>query len=124
MDAPGGRKYTTPAWRNACEKCSMPFDPEIQARMDRKAMQRKAQTTHTGEERWSNLDNELIECISSGCSIVGLFVGYSVATKNSGLCESRMKDAETNIDWSMMPPLCRPDDVDKKNMQVEGQKKC
>ena len=111
----------TPEWRQACKTCSMPFDPEIQERMDRKAMQ-KAQTTHMGEERWSNVDNHLIECISSGCLIVGFFVGYSAATKTSGLCESRMKDAETNIDWSMMPPLCRPDDVDKKNMQVEGQR--
>ena len=99
----------------------MPFDPEIQQRRSRKAMQMKAQTTHTGEERWSTLDNQCVECISSGCSIVGFFVGYGVALgqKVSDLCESRKKDAETNIDWSMMPPLCRPDNVNEKNKEVE-----
>ena len=116
----GDRRYMTPEWRQACSEHSMPFDPEIQERRSRKAMQMKAQTTHTGEERWSNLDNHCIECISSGCSIVGFFVGYSVALgKRNDLCESRKKDAETNIDWNMMPPLCRPDDVDEKNKQVE-----
>ena len=69
----GGRRYMTPEWRQACKTCSMPFDPEIQERKDRKAMQMKAQTTHTGEERWSNLDNHLIECIGSGCSIVARY---------------------------------------------------
>ena len=81
----------------------------------------KAQTTHTGEERWSNLDNFCIECISSSCSIVGFFVGYGVALGkgSSDLCESRVKDAETNIDWRMMPPLCRLDDVDEKHKFLE-----
>ena len=117
----GERAYMTPEWRQACSECRMPFDPEIQKRSSRKEMQMKAQTTHTGEERWSNLDNCFIECISSGCSIVGFFVGYSVAlgAKSSDLCLSRLKDAETSIDWNVMPPLCRPDDVAEKNKHVE-----
>ena len=95
----------------------MPFDPEIQKRSNRKEMQMKAQTTHTGEERWSNLDNFCIECISSSCAIVGFFVGYGVALgkDSSDLCQSRKQDAEMSIDFNMMPPLCRPDDVNNKN---------
>ena len=103
----------------------MRFDPEIQERSDRWAMQMKAQTTHTGEERWTNVNSDLDEVFSSGCSIVGLFVGYSVAqgNKSNDLCQSRSTDAETNIDWNMMPPLCRPDDVDEKNKWVEEQRR-
>ena len=121
----GERQYMTPEWRQACMENSMRFDPEIQQRLSRKAMQMKAQTTHTGEERWSNLDNCCIECISSGCSIVGFFVGYSVAVckRSSDLYESRKLTAETSINWNMMPPLCRPDDVDEKNKQVEEKRR-
>ena len=120
-----GRKYMTPEWREACHSYSMPFDPEILKRSDRRAMQMKAQTTHTGEERWTNLDQDLVECLSSGCSIVGFFVGYSVAqgNKSNDLCQSCSTDAENNIDWNMMPPLCRPDDVDEKNKRVEEQRR-
>ena len=63
-----------------------------------------------------------MEVCSSGCATVGFFVGYSVALgkRYNGLCKSREGDAETNIDWGLMPPLCRPnDDVDKKNMQIQ-----
>ena len=113
----GDRSYTTPAWRQACREWRMPFDPEIQKRSNRKEMQMKAQRTHTGEERWSNLDSTCIECISSGCAIVGFFVGYGVALgkDSSDLCQSRKQDAEMSIDFNMMPPLCRPDDVNNKN---------
>ena len=115
----------TPEWCEACQTYSMPFDPEILKRSDRRAMQMKAQTTHTGEERWTNVDHELVECFSSGCSIVGFFVGYSVALgkKSTDLCQSRSKDAETTIDWSLIPPLCRPDDVHEKNKRVEERRR-
>ena len=83
-------------------------------------MQREAQTTHTGEARWTHMDNQCYEAISSGCAIVGFFVGYGVAqgSKNNDLCQSRVGDAECSINWMLMPPLCRPDDVDTKNEKI------
>ena len=83
-------------------------------------MQRDTQKTHTGEARWTNMDNQCYEVISSGCAIVGFFVGYGVAQgkKNTDLCASRAGDAECTINWKLMPPLCRADDVDAKNEKI------
>ena len=36
----------------------------------------------------------------------------------SGLCSSRMEHVECTIDWMMMPPLCRPDDLGDKNDKI------
>ena len=63
------------------------------------------QQTHTGEARWTNMDSQCYEVISSGCAIVGFFVGYGVAQ-------------ECTINWKLMPPLCRADDVDAKNEKI------
>ena len=74
----------------------------------------------TGEARWTNMDNQCYEAVSSGCAIVGFFVGYGVSQgkKTGDLCESRAGDAECTIDWELMPPLCRQDDVDAKNEKI------
>ena len=103
------------------ETIAMPFDPEIIKRSSRGAMQKTAQTTHTGEERWTNMDQNCFEVISSGCAIVGFFVGYGVALGKvvGDLCPSRQDDAEVTIDWNLMPPLCRPDNIDTKNTELE-----
>ena len=79
----------------------------------------KAQKTHTGEERWTNVDRHFIEVCSSSCAIVGFSVGYSVVLgkKNNGLCQSRQGDAEVTIDWDLMPPL--PDNMDEKNTEIK-----
>ena len=67
------RAYMVPEWCGLCLNGQMRFDPEIQKRVSRKEMQVKAQKTHTGEERWTNIDNQLVEVGSSGCAIVGFF---------------------------------------------------
>ena len=66
------------------------------------------------------MDDCCFEAISSGCAIVGFFVGYGVSLgkKSTDLCASRAMDAECTINWDLMPPLCRPDDVDDKNKRV------
>ena len=113
------RTYDTPQWRDLCGKSQMCFDPKLQKRV--KEMQVKAQKTHTGEERWTNVDRHFIEVCSSSCAIVGFSVGYSVALgkKNNGLCQSRQGDAEVTIDWDLMPPLCRPDNVNEKHAEIK-----
>ena len=60
------------------------------------------------------MDQWLLESMSSGCAIVGFFIGYSVAMgkATSRLCGSRVHEAETTIDWMMMPPMIRPDDLE------------
>ena len=55
------RTYDTPQWRDLCGKSQMRFDPKLQKRVSRKEMQVKAQKTHTGEERWTNVDRHFIE---------------------------------------------------------------
>ena len=114
------RKFETGYMAGLAANYQMRFDREIHERQQRKVMQEKMQKTHTGEDRWTNIDNYCIELISSGCAIVGMFVGYSVARAKPGdLCTSRQHDAETSVDWLQMPPLCRPDDVDKQNAAIE-----
>ena len=103
-----------------CLNYRMKFDPEIHKRQSCGEMQKEAQTTHTGEARWTNMDGQCYEVISSGCAIVGFFVGYGVALckEKNGLCASRKGQAESTINWELMPPLCRLDDVDAKNEKV------
>ena len=98
----------------------MRLDPELHKRQSRGDMQRDAQKTHAGEARWTNMDRHCYEAISSGCAIVGFFVGYGVAQgkTNSDACPSRAGEAECTINWMLMPPLCRPDDVDAKNEKI------
>ena len=108
------RTYDTPQWRDLCGKSQMCFYPKLQKRVSRKEMQVKAQKTHTGEERWTNVDRHFIEVCSSSCAIVGFSVGYSVVL---GLCQSRQGDVEVTIDWDLMPPL--PDNMDEKNTEIK-----
>ena len=117
----GDRKFDTPAMKQDANQYRLRVDPELHKRQSRGDMQREAQTTHTGEARWTNMDQNCYEAISSGCAIVGFFVGYGVSQgkKKGGLCSSREGEAECTIDWKVMPPLCRPDDVDAKNEKIE-----
>ena len=114
------RTFDTETMQDDCANYQMRLDPELLKRHSRGDMQQDAQTTHTGEARWTNMDNQCYEAISSGCAIVGFFVGYGVAQgkKTSDLCASRLDNAECTIDWQLMPPLCRPDDVDAKNEKI------
>ena len=101
----GLRKFGTQEIESLCQKSEMRFDPELQKRRVRGTMQMQAQKSHTGEPRWTNMDQWLLESMSSGCAIVGFFIGYSVAMgkATSRLCGSRVHEAETTIDWMMMP---------------------
>ena len=117
----GKRTFDTEALKKDCDNNKMRFDPELHKRLSRGDMQRDAQAGHTGEARWTNMDGQCYEVISSGCAIVGVFVGYgvSVAKDKSGLCKSRKNNAECTVNWDLMPPLCRPfDGVDAKNEWV------
>ena len=71
------------------------------------------------------MDNYLIEAMSSGCAIVGFFVGYSVMVgkKYSDACESRLGQAETSVDLMLLPPLCRPDNLGEKTKSCSRRKK-
>ena len=117
--------WKSASWEELCNMNKMPLDPTMQKRAVRNEMQREAETSHRGEARWTNMDNYLIECMSSACAIVGFFVGYGVALgKNStDLCQSRAGQAETTIDFTLLPPLCRPDDVESKNTLLEIKRK-
>ena len=35
------------------------------------------------------------------------------------MCPSRRGDAEVTIAWGLMPPLCRRDNIDQKNMEIK-----
>ena len=112
--------FETDEMKDDCLKRQLKLDPEIHKRQSRGDMQRDAQAGHTGEARWTNMDGQCYEVMSSGCAIVGFFVGYGVALgkEKNGLCTSRTLQAESTIDWGMVPPLCRLDDVDAKNEKV------
>ena len=38
--------------------------------------------------------------------------------KHSTITPSRQGQAERNVDWKALPPLCRPDDAEKKNREI------
>jgi len=85
-------------------------------------MQSLAEKGKTGEPRWSCIDAGGLEVISSGCSVVGFFIGYGVLSKSSQVTTSRKKQAEHNLDWAMLPPLCRPDNLAAKNAALAQEK--
>ena len=116
-----GKTFETPKWRAAASNYRMRVDPELQHRRDRQEMQTKAQGSHLGEERWCNTDQYFHEYVSSSCAVVGMFLGYSVILgKATGdLTGSRIDQSEASVDWSLLPPLCRADDVEARNIRLE-----
>ena len=80
---------------------------------------KKAEGTHTGEERWCNMDQYFVETVSSTCAVVGFFVGYAVslAKDSKEFCQSRQGQAELSVDWEILPPLCRAGNVEVRNIQ-------
>ena len=38
--------------------------------------------------------------------------------KHSTITPSRQGQSERNVDWKALPPLCRPDDAEKKNREL------
>ena len=58
---------------------------------------------------------------SSTCAVVGFFVGYSaiLPKATSELCPFRRQQAELSVDWHILPPPCRADNVVERNRQLE-----
>ena len=42
--------------------------------------------------------------------------------QDPGLCQSRLGQSETTIDWNLLPPLCRPDNVGDRSTAILGDK--
>ena len=89
---------------------------EFQKRYHRREMHIDAQKTHLGEARWTNVGADGIEFISSHNAVVGWFVGYSLVQKKSSktVTKSRGLQCEWGMRWAMVPPLCRPDNIEVK----------
>ena len=53
--------------------------------------------------------------------MVGWFVGYSPAQgkKTTVLTKSRNDQCEWGLSWDMVPPLCRPDNIEEKNKEIQ-----
>ena len=101
---------------------TIPLDRELKKRNDRHAMQADADNCHIDERRWTNIDQSAFEVMSSHDAVVGFFVGYGPvvsSNKKSHITKSRKKHAEVGLDWDMVPPICRPDDIKKKNAELE-----
>jgi hypothetical protein len=107
--------------RSAAEKGDfMPY--EEHKRTSRWQMQSEAEKTHTGEAKWTNVSWDGSEMVSSHCSVVGFFIAYGPHTKKM-MCGSRDSMAAHNLDWKSLPPLCRPDNLDDKNREIEQKRK-
>ena len=114
------KEFATPEWTAATCENRLQVDRTLQERTQRGAMQTKAEGTHTGEERWCNMDQFFVETVSSTCAVVGFFVGYAVslAKDSKEFCQSRQGQAELSVDWEILPPLCRADNVEERNIKV------
>ena len=99
---------------------TIPLDTELNKRNDRHAMQADADKSHIGERRWTNIDQCAFEVMSSHDAVVGFFVGYGPAESNAKnhITLSRNNQAEVDLDWDMVPPFCRPDDIVTKNAEL------
>ena len=58
--------------------------------------------------------------MSSHDAVVGFFVGYGPAESSATnhITFSRNNQAEVDLDWDMVPPFCRPDDIVTKNAEL------
>ena len=86
-------------------------------------MQKEAGKTNTGEKRWTNVGPDGVEFLSSHNGVVGWFIGYatSVGRRTGCVTPSREQQAEWGMRWDLVPPLCRPDNIEAKNTQVRQQ---
>ena len=83
-------------------------------------MQTEVEAGHKGAAKWTSVDHWGVEVMSSHCSVVGFFIGYGPASgaRKSTITQSRQAQAEHNVNWTAFPPLCRPDDAEKKNREI------
>ena len=87
--------------------------------MLRDEMQTTAEAGHEGEPRWTHTDHNFYETISSGCAIVGFFVGYQPCGGQAGqITKSRHGQVEVGLDWTLIPGKCRKDDVEARNARL------
>eukprot|EP00974_Lingulodinium_polyedra_P117561 11163706-Lingulodinium_polyedra.AAC.1 len=66
-------------------------------------MQTGCGKSRAGEQRWTDVDSEFYEYISSQVAIVG-FYGTAHGKNTSLITTSRLLQAGMSIDWSIMPP--------------------
>ena len=89
-------------------KGSMPLNKKLQDRMSRHAMERDAKHGHTGETPWTNMTCDGLECVSSGCHVIGFFVGYSgYNANNKTITPSRRGQFHHIFDRSRMPSMMK-----------------
>ena len=100
-------KYCT-GIRNGLHTGTMPLNKKLQDRMDRHAMEKGARKGHFGEEAWTNMCIDGLECVSSGCQVIGFFVGYSGYNANkSAMTPSRIKQYIHHFDIGQMPAMMK-----------------
>ena len=72
------------------------------------AMEREARRRHTGEEAWTNMGIDGIECVSSGCQVIGCFVGYCGYNASSSTITPSRKGQFHNLwDDTQLPAMMR-----------------
>ena len=114
--------FTPPSLLTAAAENELRVDVPLNMRIDRHVMQTEAEKGHAVEPRWTCVDGQGLEAMSSACSIVGFFVGYDVlaSNKSSTITTSRKGQCEHNLDWKMVPPLCRPNLSGPGHVQAPG----
>ena len=114
-----GKTYASKTWRPQVDANSLPIDVPLQQSQIRKEMQTKAEAGHQGEPRWTHTDGQFFETMSSGCAIVGFFVGYQPCPGKAGaLAISRQGQVELGLDWKLIPGVCRPDDLEARDARL------
>ena len=95
---------------------------ELLERQNRHDMQTKAEQGHSGEPPWTCEDQHGEEVISSVCAVVGFFIFYGVLAKKlpTMTTTSRKTQAEHNVKWNIVPPLCRLDNLEEKNAALQA----
>ena len=106
------KTYASKTLRERADAMELPIDVPLQQSQTRQEMQTTAEAGHQGEPRWTHTDADFFETMSSGCAIVGFFVGYQPCPGKTGaLTTSRTGQVELGLDWNMIPGLCRQDDL-------------
>ena len=88
-----------------------PFYPNLDRQADRYTMVQKAREGSEGEEPWTSMNLDGLECVSSAVHVVGFLIGYT-GYNGRGLCQTRQYSVVEDYNMSMLPAMMREPEGD------------
>ena len=80
--------------------------PNLDGQANRYTMVQKAREGSEGEEPWTSMNLDGLECVSSAVHVVGFLIGYT-GYNGRGLCQTRQYSVVEDYNMSMLPAMIR-----------------